>query len=412
MKAGFAKEIITPDSPMPMAGFDRRHGVSDGVLDELYVSALALEPDDGEPFLICSFDLLGTDSDLCCGIRDAVSSELGVSGRRVWVCATHTHSGPSGIFSNRGNYCAGYVARLCARSAAAARRALSCSSDVSVRTAEAYVPDVASLRDRARAESQYRMPLLLVRFDSPGRRILLCRLACHPTVLDERNLFYSADLPGAVGRAMPAGTDCIFLNGACADLSTRYTRSRSSPEEMNRLGKLVAGYIEGAGAGASAGFGRAILSSTLQMSAPRSGGLPESMRLEMREAIIEKERACRDDAARRELESKLAVLERPPAKPEPGNTAEISAVDFGPFILLGLPFEVASRDGEAIEAELSPYAGKPVFTACYTGGYAGYLPSGKPLSACSSYQDVASRYDPLLRERLICCARTCIDSLQ
>ena len=397
---------------MPMAGFDRRTGMSTGTLDELYVSALALTPDEGEPFVLCSFDLLGTDLALCRDVRAAVSSRLGIPDGRVWAGATHTHSGPSGIFRGRDNYCAEYCELLCARSSEAAERALRASAGVSVRTGVSSVPGVASLRDRAREQSRCDMPLLVTEFTGPGRRILLCRFSCHPTVLDERNTLWSRDLPGAIERALPAGTDCLFLNGACADLSTRYTRVRSDPEELERIGALAAEAIEGAHTEAAAGFGHTIRTARRTLPAPRGGGLSGQERQALRAVLCEQASACTDAAARRELEARLAVLDRPPAKPQPDKTVEVSAADLGPLILLALPFEVACGDGGAIEAELSAPAGKPVFAVCYTGGYDGYLPGGRPLDAGSSYQDLASRYDPALRSRLPDCARDCIKSLQ
>ena len=90
---------------------------------------------------------------------------------------------------------------------------------------------------------------------------------------------------------------------------------------------------------------------------------------------------------------------------------DISAVDFGSLILLVLPFEVSSADGRMMEAKLSAAAEKPVFVACYTGGYDGYLPSGAPLCAESNYQDFASRYPPQIRQTLFQCVKSCIDAL-
>jgi hypothetical protein len=128
--------------------------------------------------------------------------------------------------------------------------------------------------------------------------------------------------------------------------------------------------------------------------------------------VLKMARKCADPAEKRELESKLAVLERPPAEPEPDREVELTVADFGSIILIGLPFEASSGDGAAIERELSAAAGRPVYAVCYTGGYDGYLPSGEPLSAASSYQDVASRYEPSLRARLLERARGCIGSLK
>ena len=99
MRAGFGRRDITPDKSMNMAGFDRRKDPSIGTLDPLEVCVLALEDSGQNPFLMCIFDLLGTDSSLCTHIRENVSAGLEIPAERIWVGATHTHSAPTGHFS-------------------------------------------------------------------------------------------------------------------------------------------------------------------------------------------------------------------------------------------------------------------------------------------------------------------------
>ena len=43
LKTGFAKRPITPQKSMTLAGFDRRTLPAQGMLDELYVTVLALK---------------------------------------------------------------------------------------------------------------------------------------------------------------------------------------------------------------------------------------------------------------------------------------------------------------------------------------------------------------------------------
>ena len=88
LKAGFARRVITPAKAMTLAGFDRRTEAAQGALEALYVTVLALQTEDEAPFLLCSFDLLGTDHTLCEKVRQA----LQLPPERVWVCATHTHA--------------------------------------------------------------------------------------------------------------------------------------------------------------------------------------------------------------------------------------------------------------------------------------------------------------------------------
>lgn len=396
---------------MPMAGYDRRSGLSTGVLDELYVSALALIADDGAPFVMLSFDLLGADRTLCAAVRKAVAAQCKVDETAIWVSATHTHSAPSGIFYGRTNYCSDYTALLCEKSSEAAERALREAQIACVSLGSAQVEGIASVRDRPRQQAAYAMPLTLLRLESAGAPIGLCRFTCHATVLDERNTLFSRDLPGAAAQALADGERCLFLNGACADLSTRYTRAQSTPEELARMGRLMASALESLRMEPCGGFGSNIRAARRTLHISRGGSLPDAERGRLMAELQRRKAAVTDAAALREIDAKCAVLARQASAAEPDRAVDISAVDFGALILLGLPFEVSSADGQKMEAELSAAAKKPAFLACYTGGYDGYLPSGAPLDADSSYQDFASRYPPQIRQTLLQCAKRCIDEL-
>lgn len=395
---------------MPMAGFDRRTSCATGVLDDLYVSTLAIISDDGQPFLLCAFDLLGVDRAFCEGVRAAIAKQLGIEDAYIWVSATHTHSAPSGIFLGRENYCAEYVAAVHQASCRAAAEALRTASKSSAAIAVVTAAGIASLRDRPREQSQYQMPVLLLRFESAEQHTTLCRFACHATVLDERNTLYSRDLPGAAEDALRDGGKFLFLNGACADLSTRYTREGSTPETLLRMGQRMASAIEQVKPEPSVNFGRSIRSVRQTLRVMRGGSLHGAERDAMLTILHKRKNACSDTAAARELDAKIAVLERP-AVESAYREVDISAVDLGPLILLGLPFEVSSKDGSTIEAELSSILKKPVYVVCYTGGYDGYLPSGAPLHVDSSYSDFASRYAPQVREQILQCAKRCLANL-
>jgi len=62
--------------------------------DPLYASALAIEAG-GEFLLLVACDLLLVDDLLLGDIRRRVSEATGLAPERVWISATHTHTGPS-----------------------------------------------------------------------------------------------------------------------------------------------------------------------------------------------------------------------------------------------------------------------------------------------------------------------------
>ena len=57
-KAGVATTIVTPDTPMWMAGYASRNKPSEGKVHDLYAKALALESNDGQRLVIVTLDLI------------------------------------------------------------------------------------------------------------------------------------------------------------------------------------------------------------------------------------------------------------------------------------------------------------------------------------------------------------------
>ena len=365
---------------------------------------LALEGQLGFPFLMCVFDLLGTDSNLCSHVREAVASKLEIPMERIWVLATHTHSAPTGHFYGYQSYDVMYVDDLTEQAVSAAVQALDNLQPVTVSTALAQVTGIASLRNRGREGSHFSMPLPLVFL---GEHVL-ARISCHPTVLDEKNLLYSRDLPGQLRDGLSRGRCCLVINGPCADLSTRFTRQASNTEELKRLGRILTDAVRTAKPRNISDFGKEIKTAERVIYISRSASLRGETKDAILTALRQKAAACTDLQALREYDSRIAVLERSDVEAEKNRMIRIGAVNFGGTILVGVPFEVDYADGSDLEYTLSQIAGQDVHLVCYTFGYDGYLPSGAPLSAESSYEDIASRYLPQSREQVWECAKQCV----
>ena len=402
MRAGFGRRDITPHRSMAMAGFDRRKGTSTGTLDNLEVCVLALEDGWNQPFLMCVFDLLGTDSALCMGVREAIAARTATEPQRIWVGATHTHSAPTGHFSAFASYDEDYVNLLTTQAVAAAEEALANLAPAGASTALAQATGVASLRNRGREGSEFPMAMPLTFLD----QTVLARISCHPTVLDERNLLYSRDLPGQLRDGI--GRDCLVLNGPCADLSTRFTRLSSTPEELKRLGNILTKAVLTAQSRENPDFGKEIKTAEQVVYLSRSASLSGELRESLLAALRQKAAECTDPQTLREYDARIAVLERSAVGAEKNRMIRIGAVNLGSYILVGVPFEVDYADGLDLEQTLSQIAGQTVRLVCYTFGYDGYLPSGAPLSAESSYEDIASRYLPESRGQVWECAKQCV----
>lgn len=408
MIAGFGRADITPTKAMFMAGFDRRKDPSTGILDPLYVSILLLKDEQDQPFVFCSFDVLGVDSKLCEQVRTTVAKVIKTDAKRIWVSSTHTHSAPSHIFSGGASYDPTFVSFLLSKTEEATKAAVADLAPYAPYVAETHAVGVASLRNQGREGADFPMPVHVTKLCRKDDSLSFALFACHPTVLDEKNTLYSKDIPGAAAKKLPKNQPCIFHNGACADLSTRFTRTASSPKELDRLGGILGTAIADAPYSPGTTFGATISCWEEDIYLCRSASLDGEERTNLLNALREKAEACEDAQMRREYDSRMAVLERASVGAEKDRKIHVAAVDFGPFIYISLPFEVDNKDGNELQLTLSEAAGKPVYLVCYTGGYDGYLPSGKPLSIDSSYEDIASRYLPQSRGQVWESAKKCV----
>lgn len=408
MRAGFGRQAITPHKPMKMAGFDRRTELSTGILDELYSSVLLLEDETDALFSFVSLDVLGVDHKLCTLIRKTLSPVLSLREDRIWVSSTHSHSAPSHIFSGMESYDPAFVSFILEQTKEAGKQALEDLAPCAPYIAHSHATGVASLRNKGAEGSDFPMPIHVTKLCRKDDSLSFCHFTCHPTVLDEKNTLYSKDIPGAAAKRLPKNQFCLFHNGACADISTRFTRSASTPKELDRLGGILGDAIVDAPYAPGTTFGARITSSETVLHLSRGAGVDGQEREALIGALQEKLAACDDPRMKREYDSRLAVLERSVAAAETDRPIRIAAVDFGPYLYASLPFEVDSKDGEELETLLTQAAGKPVYLVCYTGGYDGYLPSGNPLTADSSYEDFASRYYPQSRRQVWESAKQCV----
>lgn len=404
MKIGLAQKIITPKSSCQMAGFDRRILPSVGTAEDLLVSVVVLE-DYGQRCLLCTYDLLGTDIEFAESMAERLAAEFSVETDHVFVSATHTHAGPGTHFYGRNAYDADYVAHLQEQTVLAARTALNGLQEASMAVAAVPVVGVGTPRNAGPIGNAFAMPVRLLRFVTETDSIVLCRFACHPTVLDEKNRLFSRDLVGAAAKA--ADGTLVCFNGACGDLSTRYTRTASDLCEVGRLGTMLAEGIRTAEYQSECDVKpmRAVQKTVLL---ERIDNLTEERRAELLSELRERIAVCTDPKLLREYDSRLAVLERPPRPKEKPHRIRVGCLRLGNTALVFLPFEINHDDGQELERMLMEATGSSAVLCCYSGGYEGYLPSGRPLTADSSYEDFATRYPVDAKERIWECAKQCL----
>ena len=93
-KAGVAKVDITPAEPIWLAGYGNRAKPSDGVLQKIYVKALALEDETGKRSVLVTSDLVGFSRAMVDDIVTRAKAQYGIPRERLILNYSHNHSCP------------------------------------------------------------------------------------------------------------------------------------------------------------------------------------------------------------------------------------------------------------------------------------------------------------------------------
>ncbi|GAA2656992.1 hypothetical protein GCM10010412_027370 [Nonomuraea recticatena] len=387
MDVGYGSAGLTVPEGTPMGGYLDRQGPSAGTLDPLEVSAVTWS--DGERrFALAVADLVCVNDDLAERAREAAGCEL-------WLAATHTHAGPeTGCVPGGGPTPEPWLDLVAEAVRTAVHRAVD-----SERPSEgvALRGDLRGVgADRSRPQAEAVVPLDVIAVRDGGLAGVVVVLPVHPTVLPAANLLVSADLAGAVRRALKErlgpGVWVVVATGAAGDISTRHTRRGQDAAELDRLGAVVAdrcldlltdsGGVHsggsgrgGEGAGRAAG-GRVWAAGSRVGTARRRIALARAavaVDADSLAADLERAEAAGDPVSARLARSRVEGLRarHTPAAEAGAIDAEVGVARVGGLALVGLPGEPFLAVADQI-AEAAPC---PTVVLGYVNGYPGYLPT-------------------------------------
>jgi hypothetical protein len=249
-RAGFGKQNVTPSRPMPMWGYGARHdALSTGVRDPLFAKAVVIEAG-SQRLAIVALDLgRAPAADSMARIRDAIKTDYKIE--HVLVCGSHTHHGPvielrdrEGEGKGRFDDAVEYAANLEAKIVQAIGSAVETLTDAKI----AWGTDTVHMNRNRHSKLENKpidSELGVIRLDTIDDKpiAILLNYAAHSTMLDARDLRYSADWPGQMTEAAEklCGAPCLFLQGAAGDLSPRTDDSTRTIETYGaKLGQEVA----------------------------------------------------------------------------------------------------------------------------------------------------------------------------
>lgn len=93
-KAGIGRTKITPDSPIWMSGYANRTHPSEGVIQDLWAKALAIDDGKGGRVVIVTTDVIGLPRGISEAVAARVQKQHGLDRARLLLNSSHTHTGP------------------------------------------------------------------------------------------------------------------------------------------------------------------------------------------------------------------------------------------------------------------------------------------------------------------------------
>jgi len=389
---GVGRRCITPRRPLWLYGYvtEARFRPAEGVLSDLYASALALRGPDDSPALILAVDLCVPRGPLARSVVQRVQATTGVPPQRVLLNASHTHSGPAlaqcdveGRFPmppDQRRLVEQYTDWMVEQVAEAASEAMGAlrpgvlswgrgQTDLP-RNRRQFGPDGKYTGMGPNPDGPVDPAVPVLRMDGPGGalRAVLFGCACHNVTLDAHNLLVSADYSGfareAIEEANP-GAVAIYLAGCGADANPQPRGGQDQVQHARSHGRALAAEV-----------GRVLE----RCSGPVHGPLQSAVKtveLPLQEPDPERLAAMAQDGppwlqlnARRLLAMLECGEDIPSTYPAP-----VSVWQFGgDLTLVGLSGEVVSAYAAGVARTL---ATERLWVAGYCHEVFGYLPSAQ-----------------------------------
>ena len=240
-KMGVASVKITPERPVPMAGYAARTRSFEQVEADIFAKAMALEDAEGHRAVLVTSDLIGFTASVAEGICAQVKEKTGLDREQILLNSSHTHAGPALAVTPKSDDAESlriveYTRKLQDQVADVIVRALTALRPVRLSAGEGVVdfpmnrrefrPTGVVLGVNARGPADRSVPVLRVDSADGTPRAVLFGAGTHNTTLGGDNYRLCGDYAGfaqqAVEEKLP-GITAMFMLG-CAGDSNPYPR--------------------------------------------------------------------------------------------------------------------------------------------------------------------------------------------
>ena len=246
-EAGWAARSITPPVGTPLAGYGDRMGKpSTGVLDEIFVKALAVS-DGVDTAIIVGADMLIIPENVADMVRIRVSQQSPLTANEILFNASHNHCGPGGfapgiaswIFNGPYNpKIPEFLSRAFTEAIVEAYQSL---EPAKVAYGGLDVPEHIRNRTRKGGPVDSELSYMLVE-QKDSDRCIVVSYSAHPTIIDSDNMQFTGEYPGFLMRRITekTGAAAIYLGGSVGSMSCRAPEGADSFERCRKMGKALA----------------------------------------------------------------------------------------------------------------------------------------------------------------------------
>lgn len=259
---GSVKVDITPQAPIPLAGFAHRTSVFEAVAQPLYARIFCFRYNDGEGHgreaLVISADLIWWGSDFAAGLKRKLTDAWGFDA--ILLHATHTHGGPQtsrGFAPSLGLADDAYLDVLASKIMDGAAEALRHMESVTVERGvgkcgiginRRKMTDEGTVEMAPNPEGIVDPEVALIRFRSRQGEVkgFFVHYTCHPTTTGDNEI--TSEYPGAaleiVEEAWGGAAVGAFLQGCCGDIRPNLVKDgqfiRGHRDEVRLFGRQLA----------------------------------------------------------------------------------------------------------------------------------------------------------------------------
>ncbi|UUI38031.1 neutral/alkaline non-lysosomal ceramidase N-terminal domain-containing protein [Oceanobacillus oncorhynchi] len=212
-----------------------------GEHDPLFVKTHTFFDESNHHYLFfISLDVIGIDSTLRYKVKKIIKENVLTDSHKfdLFLFATHTHSGPSGmintnkkiksgltgIFGDYDSYMEEHLILLITESIVLSKYKM---KTFNYSISKTNIHKVATNRHQPSKKIDQIMTVFEIITDTSKTAIV--NYSCHPTVLSSSNYLISADFLSGFYEKMNESFDLVsFINGSSANISTRFTREKQS----------------------------------------------------------------------------------------------------------------------------------------------------------------------------------------